>query len=89
MIKQSGSVLEDVDVLIDTIASITKYDIRLLSAAVIAGDTVVNDAVNKKDDDRQLPNFESMLKSSSTLLQLIIYGLDTEEKLVPYSDIQK
>jgi len=89
VIKQSGSVLEDVDVLIDTIASITKYDIRLLSAAVIAGDTVVNDAVNKKDDDRQLPNFESMLKSSSSLLQLIIYGLDSEEKLVPHSDIQK
>jgi hypothetical protein len=89
VIRQRGSVLEDVNTLIDEISSITSYNIKLLSAAVIAGDTVVNDAINKKDDDRQLPNFRSTNESSISLLQLIIYGLDLEEKPVSYSDIQK
>ena len=89
VIKQRGAVLEDVNAVIDKISSITSYNIKLFSAAVIASDTVVNDAVNKKDDDRQLPNFKSMNESSNSLLQLIIYGLDIEEKPVSYSDIQK
>jgi len=88
VIKQKGSVLEDVNAVIDQISSITTYNIKLLSAAVIASDTVVNDAVNKMDD-RQLPDFKSMNESSNSLLQLIIYGLDFEEKPVPYSDIQE
>jgi hypothetical protein len=89
VIKQRGTVLEDVNALIDQISSITSYDIKLFSAAVIASDTVVNDVVYKKDDDRQLPNFKSMNGSSNSLLQLIIYGLDFEEKPVSYSDILK
>jgi hypothetical protein len=51
VIRQRGSVLEDVDAVIDEISSITSYNIKLLSATVIASNTVVNDAVNKKDDD--------------------------------------
>jgi hypothetical protein len=82
-------VLEDVNAVVNEISSFTSYDIELFSAAVIASDTVVNDAVNKKDDDRQLPHFKSMNESSNSLLQLIIYGLDFEEKPVPYSDILK
>jgi len=89
VVRQKGSVLEDVNAVIDTISSTTSYNIKLLSAAVIASDNVVNDAVHKKDDDGQLPNLKSMKESSDSLLQLIIYGLDSEEKPVSYSDIQK
>ena len=89
VIRQRGSVLEDVNAVIDKISSSTTYNIKLFSAAVIANGTVVNDAVNKKDDDRQLPNFKSMKESNNSLLQLIIYGLDLEEKPVSYLDIQK
>jgi hypothetical protein len=81
-------VLEDVNAVIDKISSLTSYSIKLFSAAVIA-DNTVNDAVNQKDDDRQLSNFISMKESSNSLLQLIIYGLDSKEKPVSYSDIQK
>jgi len=77
-------VLEDVNAVIDKISSITSYSIKLLSAAVIA-----NDTANQKDDDRQLSNLISMKESSNPLLQLIIYGLDLQEKPVSYSDIQK
>jgi hypothetical protein len=84
VIKQRGSVLEDVNAVIDKISSTTQYNIKLLSAAVIA-----NDTVNKKVEDRQLSNLISTKESSNTLLQLIIYGLDLEEKPVAYSDIQK
>jgi hypothetical protein len=84
VIKQRGSVLEDVNALIDRISSITSYSIKLLSAAVI-----VNNTVNKTDDDKQLSNLISTKESSSPLLQLIIYGLNSEEKPVSYSDIQK
>jgi hypothetical protein len=87
VIKQTGSVLEDVNDVIDKISSITGYSITFLSAAVISNDNVVHDAVNKKDDDRQLPNLKSMKESSNSLLQLVIYGFDSE-KLVSYTDIQ-
>jgi len=90
VIKQKGFVLENVNALIDTITFNTSYDIKLLSAAVIAnGGGVVRDAVHKKDDDRQLPNLKSMNEPTNSLLQLIIYGLDSEEKAASYSDIQK
>lgn len=90
VIKQRGSVLEDVHALIDKISSLTSYNIKLLSAAVIASDTVGNDDVNKEEDDRQLPNFKSVKESSKSLLQLIIYGLNFDDgKPVSSSDIQK
>jgi hypothetical protein len=89
VIRQRGYVLEDVDAVIDKISSITSYNIKLISAAVIADDTVVNDAVKKKDNDGQLPNFKSMKDSSNSLLQLIVYGLDTDETPVSYLEIQE
>jgi len=89
VVTKKGSVLEDVNAVIDTISSDTRYNIKLLSAAVIANGTVVGDGVHKKDDDRQLPNLKATKDSTSSLLHLIIYGLDHEEKPVSYSDIQK
>jgi hypothetical protein len=90
LVRQTGSVLEDVNAVMDKISDMSKYNIKLFSAAVIADDTVVKDAVHKKDDDRQLTNLKSMDESTSSLLQLIIYGLDNVEgKPVSNSDIQK
>jgi hypothetical protein len=80
VIRQTGSVLEDVDAVIKEISSITEYNIKLLSAAVIANDT--------DDDGRQLHNVKSVKESSNSLLQLIIYGLH-EAKPVAYSSIEK
>jgi hypothetical protein len=81
VIRQTGSVLEDVDAVIEKISSITKYNIKLLSAAVIASDI--------EDDDRQLRDVKSLRESSNSLLQLIIYGLNREEEPIHYSDIKK
>jgi hypothetical protein len=89
VVRRKGSVLEDVDAVIDELSSVTSFNIKLLSAAVIASDNVVNDAIKKKDDDGQLPNFKSMKDSSKSLLHLIIYGLDTDEKPLSYSAIQE
>jgi hypothetical protein len=88
-------VLEDVDAVIKKISSITRYNIKLLSAAVIASDTDYGDDDDDDDDDddgagdRKLNNFKSRRESSHSLLQLIIYGLDNKEKPLHYSDIQK
>lgn len=81
VIRQTGSVLEDVDAVIEKISSITEYNIKLLSAAVIASDI--------EDDDRQLRDVKSLRESSNSLLQLIIYGLNREEEPIHYSDIKK
>ena len=89
VIRQAGSVLEDVNAVINKITNLAHCNIKLLSSAVIASDTVRNDAVNKKVDDRQLPNFKSMKESKNSLLQLVVYGLDNQTKPVSYSDIKK
>jgi hypothetical protein len=79
VIKVAESVLEDTDAILQKISSVTEFNIKSLSAAVIATD----------DDtgDRQLGNFKSTRNSGGSLLQLVVYGLNSREELVPSSDI--
>jgi hypothetical protein len=85
-----GSLLEDKDAVLQKISSITKYNIKLLSAAVIAsGDDYDDDDNGDNDsDDRKLDNFRSTRNSSGSLLQLVIYGLNNNEQLLNYKDIK-
>lgn len=90
VVKKRGSVLEDTDVVLQKISSITKYNIKLLSAAVIASDDVAYDEGDDDDDvgsiDRQLD--KSTRNPSNSLLQLVIYGLNSREEPLDYSDIK-
>jgi hypothetical protein len=89
VVKKRGSVLEDTDALLQKISSITKYNIKLLSAAVIASDDVDYDEGDDDDVgniDRQLD--KSTRHPSNSLLQLVIYGLNSQEEPLKYSDIK-
>jgi hypothetical protein len=90
VIKKRGSVLEDTDVVLQKISSITKYNIKSLSTAVIASGDVVDDYddddVGDGNVDRQL--VKSTRNLSSSVLQLVIYGLNSQEELLDNSDIE-
>jgi hypothetical protein len=94
VIRKTGSVLEDTDAVLQKISSITKYKIKLLSAAVIASDDVdVDDDDDDDDDDDNDGNIDRQLdkstrNSSSSLLRLVIYGLNSREEPLNYLDIK-
>lgn len=89
VVKKRGSVLEDIDTVLQKLSSVTNYNIKLLSAAVIARDDIDYDEGG--DDDvgnihRQLG--KSTRNPSNSLLQLVIYGLNSREEPLDYSDIK-
>jgi hypothetical protein len=87
VIKKRGSVLEDTDAVLQKISSITKYNIKSLSAAVIVSDDPPVAAADDDDStDRQLAKSTKYLNSS--VLQLVIYGLNSQEEPIDYSDIK-
>ncbi|PNF19600.1 hypothetical protein B7P43_G16780, partial [Cryptotermes secundus] len=89
VVKKRGSVLEDTDTVLQKISSITKYNIKLLSAAVIARDDIDYD----EDGDDDVGNIHRQLgkstrNPSNSLLRLVIYGLNSREEPLDYSDIK-
>jgi hypothetical protein len=89
VIKKRGSVLEDTDAVLQKISSVTKYNIKSLSAAVIASDDDDDDDEDDDDDgniDRQA--VKSTRNLSSSVLQLVIYGLNSQKELLDHSDIK-
>jgi hypothetical protein len=92
VIKKRGSVLEDTDAVLQKISSITKYNIKSLSAAVIATDDDDDDGDDDDvDDDGNIDRqaVKSTKNLSSSVLQLVLYGLNSQEELLDHSDIKK
>jgi hypothetical protein len=87
VIRVADSMLEDTDEILQHISSITNFSIKSLSAAVIATDDDEDDA-DDNTGDRQLGNFKSTRNSGGSVLQLVVYGLNTGEELVHSSVIK-
>ncbi|XP_021934573.1 uncharacterized protein LOC110837076 isoform X3 [Zootermopsis nevadensis] len=84
VVKVAESILEDTNAILQKISSITEYNVKSLSAAVIADD-------DDDDDDtsyRQLGNLKSTRNSGGSILWLVVYGLNSREELVHSSDIK-